>query len=102
MKEVTVDNGKIILKNLKNLLHIEYINCKVPQAESAAHIAINAPQVLGYKFVCWVNVSTQGFVKSCYIDMPDIPNANIWFTQSTMDINSNATSAVAYALYVKD
>ena len=48
MKEVNVENGKIVLKNLKNLLHIENINYKVPKAENAA-IAITAPNVSEYK-----------------------------------------------------
>lgn len=102
MKEVTVDNGKIVLKNLKSLLHIEYQNYQVPQAEAAAVIKISAPQVTGYSFVSWINVSTQGFIKSCYIDRPDSPVASIWFTQTTMDIDPNSVSVVAFALYVKD
>ena len=40
MKEVNIKNGKIVLKNLKNLLHIEYINYKVPKAENAAKVEL--------------------------------------------------------------
>ena len=100
MKEVSVENGKIVLKNLKNLLHIEHISYKVPKAENAA-IAITAPNVSEYSFVCWIGVATQGFVKSCYIDRPDNPNSAIWFVQTTVDIGDD-TSVNAYALYVKD
>lgn len=101
MKEVNVDNGKIVLKNLKNLLHIECIRYEVPKSESGACIAISAPQVLGYKFVCWASVASQGFVKSCYIDRPDNSNATIWFTQTTVDLGDDV-SVNAYALYVRD
>lgn len=100
MKEVNIDNGKIVLKNLKNLLHLEYINYKVPKAENAT-IPITAPNVPGYRFVCWLGAASQGFVRGCYIDMPDNPSADIWFTQSTVDIGDNS-NVNAYALYVKD
>ena len=102
MKEVNVEDGKIVLKDLKNLLHIECTYYKVPKAENAAHVIASAPQVLGYKFVCWINVATQGFVRSCYIDTPDSVTAGIWFTQSTMDIVEDSNRVTAYALYVKD
>jgi hypothetical protein len=100
MKEVNIENGKIVLKNLKNLLHLEYINYKVPKAENAT-IPITAPNVPEYSFVCWTGVASHGFLKSCYIDTPDTPNANIWFTQSTTDIGDDQYAS-AYALYVKD
>lgn len=100
MKEVNIENEKIVLKNLKNLLHIESINYKVPKAENAA-VAITAPNVPEYSFVCWIGVASQGFVKSCYIDRPDNPNSTIWFANTTVDIGDD-TSVNAYALYVKD
>ena len=100
MKEVNVENGKVVLKNFKNFLHIEYIDYKVPKAENAS-IPITAPSVPGYNFVCWIGAATHGFVRGCYIDMPDNPSADIWFTQSTIDV-SDANNVVAYALYVKD
>ena len=101
MKEVNIDNGKVVLKNFKNFLHIEYIDYKVPQAENAS-IPITAPSVSGYNFVCWIGVASHNFVRSCYIDTPDNPSAGIWFTQSTMDIVNDNNRVTAYALYVKD
>ena len=101
MKEVNVENGKVVLKNFKNFLRIEYTTYKVPKAENAATVKITAPSVPGYNFVCWIGAATHGFVRGCYIDMPDNPSANIWFTQSTIDV-SDANNVVAYALYVKD
>ena len=101
MKEVNIENEKIVLKNLKNLLHIESINYKVPKAEYAA-VPITAPNVPEYSFVCWIGVASQGFVKGCYIDTPNSPTATIWFTQSTMNINEDNNRVTAYALYVKD
>lgn len=100
MKEVNVENGKVVLKNLKNFLRIEYTTYKVPKAENAT-VKITAPSVPGYNFVCWIGAATHGFVRGCYIDMPDNPSADIWFTQSTIDV-SDANNVVAYALYVKD
>ena len=100
MKEVNVENGKVVLKNLKNFLHIEYIDYKVPKAEIAA-IPITAPSVSGYSLVCWIGAASQGFVKGCYIDTPDRSTATIWFTQSTVDIG-DGNRVTAYALYVKD
>ena len=100
MKEVNVENGKIVLKNLKNFLHIEHINYKVPKAENA-EIPITAPNVPEYSFVCWIGATSQGFVKGCYIDTPDSPTADIWFTQSTVDMIGDGNVS-AYALYVKD
>lgn len=100
MKEVNVEDGKIVLKDLKNLLHIECTYYKVPKAENAA-IAITAPNVSEYSFVCWIGAASQGFVKDCYIDKPDSSTAAIWFTQSTVDI-SDSNRVTAYALYVKN
>lgn len=100
MKEVNVENGKVVLKNLKNFLHIEHIGYKVPKAEIAA-VPITAPTVPEYSFACWIGVASQGFVKGCYIDTPNSPTATIWFTQSTMDVG-DGNSVTAYALYVKD
>ena len=100
MKEVNIENEKIVLKNLKNLLHIESINYKVPKAENAA-VPITAPNVPEYSFVCWIGVASHGFVKGCYIDTPNSPTATIWFTQSTIDV-SDGNGVAAYALYVKD
>ena len=101
MKEVNIDNGKIVLKNLNNFFHVEYAAYKVPKAENAATVKITAPSVPGYNFVCWIGATTQGFVRGCYIDTPDNPSANIWFTQSTIDV-SDINIVTAYALYVKD
>lgn len=100
MKEVNVEDGKIVLKDLKNLLHIEFTYYKVPKAENAATVKITAPSVPGYNFVCWLGAASQGFVRGCYIDAPDNPSAGIWFTQSTIDV-SDTNIVVAYALYVK-
>lgn len=102
MKEVNVENGKVVLKNFKNFFHIEYIDYKVPQAENAATVKITAPSVSGYNFVCWIGVASHNFVRSCYIDIPDSVTADIWFTQSTMDIGEDSNRVTAYALYVKD
>ena len=100
MEEINVENGKVVLKNLNNFLHVEYTTYKVPKAKNAT-VKITAPSVPGYNFVCWIGAASQGFVRGCYIDMPDKPSADIWFTQSTMDVgDSNRVNA--YALYVKD
>ena len=98
MKEVNVENGKVVLKSLNNFLHVEHIDYKVPKAENAV-IAITAPNVPEYSFVCWIGAASQGFVKGCYIDTPDRPTASIWFTQSTVMIDEGNVSA--YALYVR-
>lgn len=102
MKEVNVENGKVVLKNFKNFLHIEHIDYKVPKAENAAVVTITAPTVPGYSFICWIGAASHGFVRGCYIDMPDSVTADIWFTQSTMDIGEDSNRVTAYALYVKD
>lgn len=101
MKEVNVENGKVVLKKLKDFLHIEHVDYKVPKAENAATVTITAPSVPGYNFVCWIDAVSHGFVRGCYIDMLDNPSAYIWFTQSTMDIG-DGNNVTAYALYVKD
>ena len=101
MKEVNVENGKVVLKNLNNFLHVEYATYKVPKAEIGATVKITAPSVPGYNFVCWIGAASQGFVRGCYIDTPDNPSADIWFTQSTIDVRDTSIVA-AYALYVKD
>ena len=101
MKEVNVENGKVVLKNLNNFLHVEYAAYKVPKAENAATVKITAPSVPGYNFVCWIGAASHGFVRGCYIDTPDRSIATIWFTQSTVDIG-DGNCVAAYALYVKD
>ena len=100
MKEVNVENGKVVLKSLNNFLHVEHIDYKVPKAENA-EILITAPNVPEYSFVCWIGAASQGFVKGCYIDAPDRPTASIWFTQSTVNMVGEGNVS-AYALYVKD
>lgn len=101
MEEINVENGKVVLKSLNNFLHVEHIDYKVPKAENAAIVTITAPTVPGYSFICWIGAASHGFVRGCYIDMPDNSNANIWFTQSTMDVG-DGNSVTAYALYMKD
>ena len=99
MEEINVENGKVVLKKLKDFLHIEHVDYKVPKAENAA-IAITAPNVPEYSFVCWIGAASQGFVKGCYIDIPDRPTASIWFTQSTVNMVGEGNVS-AYALYVR-
>lgn len=99
MEEINVENGKVVLKKLKDFLHIEHVDYKVPKAENAA-IPITAPNVPEYSFVCWIGAASQGFVKGCYIDTPDNPSAAIWFTQSTVNMVGEGNVS-AYALYVR-
>lgn len=101
MEEINVENGKVVLKKLKDFLHIEHVDYKVPQKEMAATINISAPKIPNYNFICWISATTQGFVRSCYIDTPNTSDAGIWFTQSTTDVNPDCR-VTAYALYVKD
>lgn len=100
MEEINVENGKVVLKKLKDFLHVEHIDYKVPKAENAAIVKITAPTVPGYSFICWIGAASNGFVRGCYIDTPDNPSADIWFTQSTMDVGDG--NVTAYALYMKD
>ena len=60
------------------------------------HVAITAPTVAGYTFVCWVGVTTTGWVNWVNIEHYDRVSTNIWTT--TVD---RQRAFDAWALYVK-
>ena len=60
------------------------------------NVSITAPTITGYRFICWIGCSTNGWVSWSYIDTPLSSTAKIW--TSTVD---RSRALQAFALYVK-
>ena len=60
------------------------------------HVAITAPAVSGYTFLCWVGVATNGWVNWSYIEHYNKASTNIWTTKV-----DRQRAFDAFALYVK-
>ena len=63
---------------------------------SSGSVAITAPTVAGYRFVCWVASSTQGWVGSTYFELPYSASTRIWRYGSGTGVVKGT------ALYVRD
>ena len=60
------------------------------------HVALTAPTVTGYRFVCWVGVTTNGWVNWVNIEHYDRVSTNIW----TITVDRQRALS-AFALYVR-
>ena len=56
---------------------------------------VTAPTVSGYQFVCWLQAASSGTVRAGYMENPASATTRVWNT------NSNTTTYVCTALYVK-
>lgn len=75
-----------------------------PSAETwTCSYPIEAPDVPGYSFVCWVNSATGGFVCPSYIDDSLGKSPKLWLAEAqVVSIKDSQTYVVAVAMYVKN
>lgn len=58
---------------------------------------VNAPAARsGYKFLCWVNITTEGYVAAWNTDNPDNPNPQLYCAAD----RGGSGTIIAQALYV--
>lgn len=73
------------------------VSLQLTYAKSASIIA---PTVSGYKFKCWINCATSGWVGSVYVASPTSPDTTVW--NATHGTSSTANGNVSvYALYIR-
>lgn len=64
---------------------------------------IQAPDVPGYTFKCWINSATNGFISGNYIVNPLYSKTRVWLANAeTSSIRDANASITAVALYVKN
>lgn len=64
---------------------------------------VQAPDVPGYTFACWVASSVNGFCRGSYVDNPLGSSATLWVVNPLVSSIRDATTMVnVIALYVKD
>ena len=61
-----------------------YVICKSVDADLGGSMAVwvTAPDVDGYTFLCWVQVSTIGWIGSAYPEIPMSKSTTVWSTTS--------------------
>lgn len=73
-----LDVKKLIAKILKQ----PTVKCQLVQASInkafGNHVAVNAPTIDGYNFLCWAQVATIGWVGSVYPSAPQSINCDMW------------------------
>ena len=62
---------------------------------------LTAPTITGYKFVCWIHVSTHGWFGSVYPEIGNSQTTNFWLAASPNAPGTNGAIR-AWALYVRD
>ena len=57
-----------------------YVKCVTLEKDfgGSDHVSVDAPEVPGYEFVCWVATSSIGWVGLTYIDSPENKSAIAW------------------------
>ena len=57
-----------------------YVKCVTLEKDfgGSDHVSVDAPEVPGYEFVCWVATASVGWVGLTYIDNPDNKSAIAW------------------------
>ena len=56
-----------------------------------SNVNVTAPTVTGYTFVCWVNISTQGWVGSLYFEDPGAQTTKVWCASAIAGGSGGAT-----------
>ena len=65
------------INNIVKIVHVDVTG--VPSASPTySPVSILATVDAGYKFLCWLQPATTGWVGSCYIEHPWKANTNIW------------------------
>ena len=74
---------------------------------NTAKVAITAPTVSGYSFVCWIGVATNGWVGDPYVQNQGASSTNVWCSRVTsvsgqITLNTSAVEIDAFALLAKN
>lgn len=88
--------GKV-LKQLDAPLKVASVSRSIGRT-AGSHVAISAPSVSGYTFLCWTSSTSSGWVSATYVSEPMNANSNIWNATTN---GSGTGTVIAYALYVK-
>ena len=87
-------------------IHTNTAASQIPSSagtEYSVNYPIQAPDVSGYKFACWVATSINGFSRASYVDNPLGSKATMWIVNPSVSSIKNPSNVVsAIALYVKD
>lgn len=67
---------------------------------AGASKSVTAPDVTGYEFVCWISVSTSGWIGSLYFETPVAKTTNVWLVTAT-GLNGQPGNIACRALYRK-
>lgn len=71
--------------------------------EYSVKYSIQAPEVAGYTFECWVATSVNGFCRATYVDDPLGSSATMWVVNPSVSSVKDPNAMVsAIALYVKN
>lgn len=94
------------------LLHFENVQVSASTAASQitdhgaqywdTYFQIEAPNIAGYTFKCWIGSQTNGFVGANYVANPTSPTTSVWVSQFPTAKAQDANSVQATALYVKN
>lgn len=90
-------NGVDVTK-LGGAIATQYVTVSIGKAYGS-HVAVNAPTVSGYSFLCWFTSCTGGWTGTTYFQNPQAASTNLW--NGTYGQSGTGT-AYAYAMYVRD
>ena len=96
-----LDMKKLLTKTLitlKTPLKVSSVTKSIGKA-SGSSVAISAPTVSGYSFLCWISSATSGWVGATYVQNITSQNTNIWVAAPN---GSGTGNVIAFALYVKN
>lgn len=94
-------------------LHFEQVSCNATTAESQitdpsattwkCSYPIEAPDIPGYSFMCWVNSATNGFICGNYVANPLSSSATVWLDNAqVVSIRDSQSYITAVAMYIKN
>lgn len=90
-------NGVDVTK-LGGAIATQYVTVSIGKAYGS-HVAVSAPTVSGYTFLCWLTSCTGGWTGTTYFQNPQSASTSLW--NATYGQSGTGT-AYAYAMYVRD
>ena len=85
---------KVNQLNSDFIMYVDWAAVSV-SVNGSSPVWVNAPSKNGYNFVCWVHVSSHGFIGSPYFENPTETTTSIW------DANAGTGTYYCVALYRK-
>lgn len=81
--------------------YIKMLNVNKPHTANADNFTITATIPTDYKFLCWVNMKTNGFSQAFYPLSPD-SSATTWWKGGSMTNPTSNSTVTCYYLVVKN